>query len=185
MKKQLRQMLAVAFIALVSSTLFTGCATICANRMQTVHLFLTPKDLDVKVDGQAVADSKPSDKSSDAPYYSKDQFATSANYATEVVTQFFITSIRVRGFKTHTITFHSDAMNKTATITVAPKFNFTWVWGDLISFGPLGWLVDGLTGKWKNIRPNYLDVAAILNGTPQHSKGQLKRMTKKKIRKNG
>src|SRR6185312_11755723 len=107
MKTPVKKIFTLFAVAACGAMLFSGCATICANRMQTIHLFDAPSDLKITVDGQEVLGSKPADKHSDQPYYTMDVFGTSANYATGATTTYYVRSLRARGFTMHKIVFHS------------------------------------------------------------------------------
>lgn len=161
-----------------------GCGSISTLFMKErpVHLMSAPRDLKVKVNGEA--------KNITSEYFgqSLDGFSTRWDGANVRHTTDYYTSAVKLPFKNGpaTMELHSASMQKSATVELKPKRWSIIFWGNMLSFPISGHLVDGFTNNNKIMKPNFIDVEYALAGKPVsewRGKSKLKRMEKKQIRK--
>jgi hypothetical protein len=150
----------------VASSLLSSCATIFASKNAEVILSGATKNLKVYENGTEIPVEK---------VHSHGQAAGDA------IIYFYSSGIKLDRKKNHHIELVSG--DKKAEFDLKSKVSGGYVVLNLITTGPIGIAVDASTKKWKTLKPRYIDVDALLNGTQAKSKRQMKKDIKKKALK--
>lgn len=150
-------------IAVSASLTLSSCATMFAGKTSPAVLVDCPSDLVVKSNGTTLP-------------IKQVQSSVSGGYNT--TTTYYAAGVELdKKIKRHTLTLESGGKSKTVEVKMGVSGN--WIVLDLFVGGPIAWLVDGLTKKWKVTKNKYIDVPAVLDGKDPRGQGKLKRTIKR------
>ncbi|MBI1305552.1 MAG: hypothetical protein GC181_02930 [Bacteroidetes bacterium] len=159
---------ALSAIALSTLVFFgSGCATILAPKTTPLVLVDAPSDL-------VVTDSN-------GNVLEIESVLSSVSGRTDGSVSFYGAGVNLnKKPKTQTVTLTSNGVSQEVKVMMGADGK--WIIIDLFVGGPIAWVIDGTTGKWRKVKNKYVDVPAVMSGAKSRGQGKLKRTVKREAK---
>lgn len=155
------------FLLFAAPLLLSNCATLFSGSTTPAVLIDPPSDLVVTEDGTRL----PIEKVQAHVKGDIDQ-STTTYYTSGVMLN--------KKIKKHTLTLSSGGKSQTVVVTLRAGIN--WIILDTFIGGPIAYVIDGVTKKWRIAGNKFIDAPAVVNNIKQRRQGQLKRVLKRGAR---
>lgn len=154
-------------VVLIGSITLTSCASMLAGKTTPAVLVDCPADLVVTSNGNKLP-----------VVQVKSSVSGNADNST---TTYYASGVELdKKIKRHVLTLESGGKTKTVEVKLGAGGN--WIVLDLFVGGPIAWIIDGVTKKWRVAKNKYIDVSAIMDGKDPRGQGKLKRTIKRQAK---